>query len=169
MVYACDVSSKRIELVRKYAGANELSDRIHAVMMPEERMTHEDEFFDFVFVNASLHHCDVEKTIAQIVWVLKNGGKAAIIEDYSYHPVLRMYRRIMKSRHTQFEGSLEDRDLALIEDSFTSVELQPTGLLNFLGARKKMPRLLDRIDDILLRLLPGLRRYYRIVRIFAQK
>jgi ubiquinone/menaquinone biosynthesis C-methylase UbiE len=60
-VFCCDISPKSIILAKKYAAENGLESKITAAVMPAENLCFGDNFFDFVFMNAALYHCDIEK------------------------------------------------------------------------------------------------------------
>lgn len=90
MVYGFDISPQKIELARRYAEGNSLNNKLTFEVMTSEEMAYEDNFFDFAIMHAALHHCDIEKTSKQIHRVLKPGGRAALIEDYAYHPLMKL-------------------------------------------------------------------------------
>jgi len=165
-VWACDISPKMIELARRYAEAAHL-DVTFETMVCEE-MTYEDSFFDFVFMHMALHHCDIAATARQIRRVLKPGGKVVIVEDYAYHPVMRVYRALTPRKHTPDEHPLTDKDISLLVSSFSLRELEYSGLLNiFETSNNKLIRsvkpVLRWVDELLLDNLPFLRKMARLV------
>jgi len=168
-VFCCDISPKCIELAKKYAEANGLADRITPLVMPAEELSFEDNFFDFVFMNAALHHCDVERVVLQIKRVLKKGGKAAIIEDFAYHPFLKIYRFLARSKHTKYEKPLSKKDIAIILSEFPKVEFKYTGLLNIFNSNNFWARKLELIDQKIFEIVPILRKFAKIIGIYIEK
>lgn len=166
--HCCDISPKSIELARRYAEANGLSGNMHPEVMSAEELHYDDEFFDMIFVNAALHHCDIPIATEEILRVLRPGGKAAIIEDLGYHPVLWLYRLFSDSKHTENERPLYVEDVERIRSRFSRSELHYTGLLDCVDHRNPVTRLFSVIDRGLLA-LPFLRRFSRIVGIMAVK
>jgi len=168
-VSCCDISPKCIELVRRYAETNDLASRINAEVMNAEEMSYPDEAFDYVFVNAGLHHTDLSKSVAEIRRVLKPGGKLAMVEDHGHHPLFAVYRFFTGHRHTKFEKALGPEDVAMISSMFTDVTVRYHGLLNVVSATSKLSRVLESIDKRLLSWFPFLRFFARLVQIYAVK
>jgi ubiquinone/menaquinone biosynthesis C-methylase UbiE len=168
-VCSCDISAKCIDLVRKYAEANQLQNRITGYVMAAEELKFEDESFDLAFINAGLHHCDLGAALRQIHRVLKKGGKAAFFEDLAHHPVLRIYRMLTQKKHTPHERPLSARDLEAVNSQFTSVEFHYSGLLNIFDSKNWLTAALGKTDRVLLKAIPRSRPYARLVGILAVK
>lgn len=171
-VWACDISPKMIQLAKRYAEAADLN--IEFDTMVCEEMSYGDDFFDLVFMHFALHHCDIDATARQIRRVLKPGGKAVLVEDYAYHPLLRLYRLLTPARRTKHERPLTRSDLSTFVSEFSSCVVEHSGLLNiFETSRNKHVRLLlpllRSLDGALLENITFLRKYSRIVIIKAVK
>jgi len=68
-VFCCDISPKSIILEKKFAAENGLENKITAAVMPTENLCFGDNFLYFVFMNAALHHCDIEKVSKEMLWM----------------------------------------------------------------------------------------------------
>ncbi len=169
-----DISPALARLGSRYAEANGLQQSVTFAAMPAEALIFDDAIFDCVLMHASLHHCDVQLAVKEVKRVLKPGGKAVFVEDYAYHPLMRIYRLVSKHRHTRFEKALDDDDLEFIRRMFSSCEVSHYGLVNLFFASnhrllKQVRPLLSSVDKALMRLWPGSRRYTKLVCIRATK
>jgi SAM-dependent methyltransferase len=171
-VWACDISPRTVQLAKRYAEAAQLD--VHFETMICEEMSYPDGFFDNVFMHFSLHHCKIKATAKQIRRVLKPGGKAVFVEDYAYHPLLKLYRYLTPSRRTQHEHPLTKDDLSLLVSHFSSYEFEYSGLLNLfeLSNNKVLgwfkPRL-RQMDNLLYAHCKPLQKYSRMVIIKVTK
>jgi len=171
-VWACDISPKTIQLAERYAEAARLQVTFETMVC--EEMTHEDEFFDFVFMHMALHHCDIAATAKEIHRVLKPGGKAVLVEDYAYHPIMRLYRILTPKKHTKHEHALSEKDVSLFISNFSSHTVEYSGLLNvFETSNGSLARLFKpavrTIDDFLYSRLRFVRRYSRLIVMKVQR
>ncbi|WP_168061519.1 class I SAM-dependent methyltransferase [Candidatus Manganitrophus noduliformans] len=174
MAYGCDISPNLIEIAMRYASENNLSDLTDFRTMASEEITYQDEFFDFVIMHAALHHCDLDKTTNQVRRVLKPRGKAVFIEDYAYHPLMRLYRRMTPGQHTETEEALDDENLAQIVSRFSSHHFEHYGIFNLFETSAsrfatKFRPVLRKIDSVLMKGFPRIRRYAKLVQIFVVK
>lgn len=168
-VYSCDISPKSIDLVNKYADANGLSGKIIAEVMSAENLKYEDNFFDYVFMNAALHHCDVEKVATEIKRILKPGGKAALIEDNAYHPIMNIYRYFARSKHTKYEKSITREDVIIYCNKFSSHEISYHRLFNIFDEEKFYTNILNSMDELVKDKIPKYMKYGRLIGIFVVK
>lgn len=174
IVNGFDISPKRIELAKNVAKANGLRDAVKFEVMAAEEMTYENDYFDFAIVHASLHHCDIEKTSKEIHRVLKPGGKAILIEDYAYHPLMKLYRKLTPAKHTRHEKALDDDDIKIFNSLFSSYYFKYYGLFNlfetsnnsFIRAFKPF---LKSIDNYLYQHIPSIIKYSKLVAIYVTK
>jgi SAM-dependent methyltransferase len=174
LVHGFDISPKRVEVATRYAKENGLEDRVSFQTMICEEMTYADNSFDFAIMHAALHHCDIGTTAAQIWRVLKPGGKAVLIEDYAYHPLMRLYRVLTPSKHTKHEKALSDEDLALFVSRFSKHFYRFYGLFNLVDTCKnslaqRIRPALRATDRYLLKQCPFLCKYTKLVEIFVIK
>lgn len=169
IVYCFDISEKSIQVAKRFAMNNGLDHRIYAEVMPAEYLRYDNEFFDFVFVNAAVHHCNIQRVSSEFYRVLKPGGKVAIIEDYGYHPFLNIYRYLTPTRRTPHEKALKREDVELFIKRFSCVEMEYYQLLDILDRSWFLKRFLNRLDEILLKMFPPLKKYCRLIGIYAVK
>ncbi len=161
--HGIDISEKSIIVAGKTAAHNGLDHRCNFRVAAGESLPHADNTFDFVFGNAALHHVDLEMAPEEISRVLKPGGKAAFIDDLRYHPVLWLYRRIARRKHTLFEEPLTMTDLDWFAGSFSEIRAETFDILNLLPKRKMLASVLTKFDDTLLHIVPGLQHCCRYV------
>ena len=168
-VFGIDISPKLIEQARASAaklgcdgGAPEF------VAGDAQHTPFNDAMFDYVVGNGALHHLDLEKAFAEIARVLKPGGKAVFLEPMYHHPLLRTLRRLTPKSHTTDETPLSFADIELARKWFPACGHREHFLLavcaapaHLLGKRLALVIIgaLDRLDEQLMGLLPGLRRY----------
>lgn len=169
IVHCFDISKKSIELAKRFAASNGLASGIHAEVMVAEDLRYRDEFFDFIFMNAALHHCDIERVSLEFHRVLKPGGKAALIEDYGYHPLLNIYRYFTPTKHTPFEKALKVEDVRRFLKPFSHSETEYYQLLDIWDKQWALKPILSHLDEIILKNFPMLRKYTRLVGIYVVK
>jgi ubiquinone/menaquinone biosynthesis C-methylase UbiE len=56
-----------------------------------ENMPYEDDYFDIIFSNLVLHHCDIEKALEEVHRVAKSGCHLLVREPYM-HSLLQKFR-----------------------------------------------------------------------------
>lgn len=79
MLKGLDISSDMIKIAEKNAVEYGLSDRVEYVLSSGEKMPFEDNMFDAVFTNGSLHEWSAPKKTFDEVWrILKPGGRIFI-------------------------------------------------------------------------------------------
>jgi SAM-dependent methyltransferase len=127
-----------------------------------------DAMFDYVVGNGALHHLELEKALTEIARVLKPGGKAVFLEPMYHHPLLWTLRRLTPKTHTADERPLSWADIESARKGFRRCRHREHFLFavcaapaHLLGKRCALSVIgaLDRVDEILMRLSPGLRRF----------
>lgn len=169
IVTAFDLSAMSVEATRKRAAQNDLSDRIKPVVASGEHLPFAEESFDVVVGKAVLHHLHADLAAPHLFRVLKQNGRAAFAEPLGMNPLLRFGRDHLPYAHKKPRGADEPLDYETIERwgaSFREFSYREVQLLSMLergfGFNRRFG-LLRRIDDVLLQILPFLRRYCRYV------
>lgn len=161
--HGLDISVKSIEAARLTAEINGLSQCCTFKVGAGEAIPYDDNTFDLIFGNAALHHVDLEMIPEELARVLKPGGKAAFIDDLLYHPLLWMYRKVSRRRHTLFETPLTLSDLQWFKHHFSTVQAQVFDIVNLAPKNRLISGIASRFDDALLAAIPGLKHICRYV------
>jgi 2-polyprenyl-3-methyl-5-hydroxy-6-metoxy-1,4-benzoquinol methylase len=172
-MFGFDVSESNIRVAQRTARLNGVESRVNLQVMQGECMSYPDNFFDFVFGNAVLHHLDHMLTAREVFRVLKPGGVATFLDPLGENKLLEWARRcpLRSHGHTPDERSLLYSDLKALRSVFTELSYKERGLLTVVKAvfRKgevgmigiprgeRVLRHLCRVDDWLLHHLPPIR------------
>lgn len=197
--YGLDISDESIAIAEKRIVANNLTRNIHFVACPAEHVPYENDFFDIVFINVSLHHLDIDVALKELRRVLKPKGKLVAIEPLAFSNTIqnlrasKFFTRLYPIRQeTVTERILLMSDLQHIKTLYENTTYVPyrifspfifkvKPLFNFLARRcyptvrdfeqqkQKLIRALQRNDEKLLRHLPFLKTFSRYVVIHATK
>ena len=128
----------------------------------------QDGAFDYVMGNGTLHHLELERSYAEIYRLLKLGGRAIFMEPMYQHPLLWILRRLTPETHTADERPLTMKDMEEARKWFRLCSHREHFLVavcfapvHLLGKRVTLASLglVDRFDQLLMRLMPSLRRY----------
>lgn len=147
------------------AGAEPL--RWYGVEAAAERLPFADASFDRVWAHAVLHHVDLPQAAPELRRVLRPGGYVVAAEPWGGNPLLNLARQRCPYPHkdrSADEQPLRPADLRLLRRYFTQVTVYPQQLFGMV--RRCWPGVpgrhwLDRLDNVLLRCLPGLGRWAR--------
>lgn len=165
-VSGIDISDELISIARKRAVDNdvEIEFRVqdgHKTAFPENH-------FDYIFGNGILHHMDFDAALQEIQRILKKGGKAYFMEPLDSHPGVMMIRKLTPAARSDDEHPLKYNELKRVELYFSeckhkeyflmSVAIAPINLISYSMA-KWMTRMFNRIDQILFRVIPYVRRF----------
>ena len=170
-----DVSAGMLELARRRAEVNGVSDRVELIAQPIEDLDEPDGSFDVVMANQVLHHLDLPRAMPNISRLVGTGGMALFVEPVLFVP--EAVRRVRYSRpvtklfpsraDTPDERSVNAADLALIRSSFDEADVLPfqltTRLQNFVELSDAAFGRLERIDARVHRHVPGSWRLARYV------
>jgi len=163
-VTAFDISTGRIDILKKYIETNQL-DNIEALVIDGESLPFDDDEFDYIFGNAILHHLILDDCLKEISRVLKKGGRAAFCEPLAHNPLINLYRYVHHhyiEDHVGTDRPLNYKDITIFEKYFSKVEFKESSFL-----RDRFPLLIP-LERVLLK-VPFLRRYVCYVTILLEK
>jgi SAM-dependent methyltransferase len=168
---------------RRIASASREYPLCHFHLGSIEALPFGDNAFDALFSSSVLQYADRGQALAECRRVLKPGGKAVFIENLKHHPVAALYRTVRRwsgrsyGVHVTPKSHLGLNDLDEFRAHFSEVCIEPYNLLSTLAIaiptlhealhREKMLTLkpvrthdvLSRIDRVLLKRFPSLKRY----------
>jgi ubiquinone/menaquinone biosynthesis C-methylase UbiE len=161
-----DISDVAIELANKRCADLQLQNRATFEQMNGEALTFADNTFDLIHGNGILHHLNIAKAFGEISRTLKPIGTAVFIEPLGHNCFLNLYRRATPKLRTTDEHPLKSADMESAKNYFEQVELHYFHLsslvsIPFLKSRVFEPMLnaLERFDEALFRLIPGVQRF----------
>lgn len=192
-VTATDLSAGMLRVVEKLAERHAVS--VATKQNASDHLDFPDGSFDIVYASNLLHHVDIEPTLAEARRVLKSGGIFASWDPLVHNPVIKVYRRMAMKVRTKGEHPLSMGDLRIFRRYFSRVDYDTTWLTTLwifmkfylidrvhpdqerywkkiLLEHKALAPLygrLARIDAVLLKALPFLRRYCWNIVVCARK
>ena len=181
-----DLSPVAIEIGLRRAAANGVAHLVRGYARDASDLScFSDGEFDLIYASAALHHTlKYPNALAELLRVLRPGGRLILAETYGNNPVLNGMRRLRwrLSRQPNDAGEdiiLGDRELDLLRRHFSRLDAMPMNLLamakrGFRGrfgsaAVRAMMGALEATDRRLLQLAPSLGRYCGEVLVVAEK
>lgn len=169
-VHAYDLSEKSIEMVRRRAEVNGVSDRVKTEVTGDFKHAFDGETFDAILGYAALHHLpDLDQLSQQVYDRLKPGGVAVFAEPVVNSKALdRLRRMVPYSIHdmTEDEVPMNDRRIAEFAKPFDRMvrrEFQLTSRLwPIFPNNWPLAVALHKLDSGLLK-LPFMRRFATVV------
>jgi len=181
-VTSSDLSQGMVDATAELANANGLSINPHIASAEDMRLS-ADKKFDIIYTGNLLHHVDIEETITRVKPHLASGGVFVSWDPLAYNPAINVYRSIATDVRTPDEHPLRWKDIKLFHKHFENVETRYfwlTTLIIFVLmaiAQRRNPnkerfwkvvvqegdkwewlyRPLERVDGLLLKILPPLR------------
>jgi SAM-dependent methyltransferase len=156
--HGIDISDQAIDRAQRNAAAQRLT-HCKFLVMDAEQMTFPDGAFDLVFGRGILHHLDLERSLPEIVRVLRPGGKAIFVEPLGHNPVLNRFRDKTPHLRTPDEHPLLRGDLRLARQHFQQMECTYFGFGTVLAVPFQnmsigpgLMTFLEQADGLLLRL-----------------
>lgn len=179
-VVATDISPGMLKVVDAVAAKHRTSVST-MVASADDLSAFADESFDIVYGANTLHHVDAPRCLDEVRRVLKPGGFGAFWDPLAHNPAINVYRRMAARVRTPDERPIRRQDIAVFRERFTEVRCRHfwlTAQIIFLKfyfidhihpsserywklilVREKSLRPvitpLMRLDDFLLRMLPG--------------
>ncbi len=194
-VCAIDVADKMVELTQALARIHKVGDRVEGQAVRVEDMKYPNDYFDLIFADGVLHHLDIPLAVPNLVRVLRKGGRGIFLEPQKGSIFSEIYRHFAKDLRTPDERPLEKRDFEYLAGQFGQLDHREYHLVSLLLftmrfvtlklSGKAFPywmdevrqgqyhpgllRFLQRVDEVLFRYLPVLRRYTWMTVITVQK
>jgi len=181
-VTALDLSTGMLDLTAALAQRHGVSLRVHHADAQDLRLD-PDEKFDVIHAANVLHHVDLKRALPRILAHLEPAGTFISWDPLAYNPVINLYRRIATKVRTEDEHPLRREDVALLTRQFRRVEtrwywLSTLSIFILMAVwQRRNPnrerywkvvvdeadrwawlyRPLERLDTLVLRVLPPLR------------
>ncbi|MCC7418396.1 MAG: class I SAM-dependent methyltransferase [Acidobacteria bacterium] len=164
-IVGIDISEVSIGNCRALARAAGVDDRVRFEAMDAEALAFPDGTFDLVTEYGVLHHLDLDRSMAEIVRVLKPGGHFLGTETLGHNPLIRWYRQRTPELRTEWEAQhiLTRASFERMQRYFDRVELRFFHLATLAAVPlRRTPvfepalAVLRAIDAVALR-VPGLR------------
>jgi SAM-dependent methyltransferase len=168
-VVGLDISYEGVKLAREN-NAGFIPKQVDLLLMDACALAFKGKTFDFVVGGGVLHHIDINKASTEISRVLKRGGKAVFVEPLAHNPISNIWRRLTPSVRTSNEWPLSYSEIMEMGKHFSSVKYQEFALLTLLSsvvyvithsekAKRKSAEILDKLDNVVLKVCKPLRRY----------
>jgi len=174
-VIAFDLSGASLEVAKQRAHLNGVQRDVLLQLAGAETLPYRSESFDIVFGRAILHHLELSLAIPEIRRVLKPGGKAAFLEPLGMNPLLELVRDHVWYPHKKGHGvdqPLTYEDIRRVGEGYRYATFREFRLLSMVerafGYNVHFS-ILRRIDEVLLRVCPALKRYCQSVAITLRK
>lgn len=177
-----DVSTGNVGIAERRAQVNGVAERARFLTVPVEELDLPDGSFDAVIGNQVLHHFELPEAMANIRRLLAPGGTAVFCEPVLFLPDAArrarnsrlVTRRFPSVADTPDERSISLADVEIIRRHFDSFEMVPfqltTRIQNFRPLGDSTFARLERVDRMLLKRVPPLRRLCRyVVFVVAEK
>lgn len=166
-VCAFDISQQAIETAKQHLVSLNLMERCRLAVMPAERLTFDDNYFDVAVGFAIIHHLELPKALAELHRVLKPGGVAYFAEPLATNPLIQAYRLLTPQFRSPDEAPLRLGTLPGLLSAFSSFEhrefyltaLGAIALTYLPGGMRIFPRLSARLhglDRAVLEAVPAL-------------
>ena len=127
-VTGIDISPGAIEVAKRRAAINGVSDRVRFVCSPLETADIEKGAFDIIWCDAILHHliADLDPIITKIVSWAKPGGIIILGEPVSLSKALRKFRMMLpiKTHATPDERPLERAELDIVGRHLANMQIR---------------------------------------------
>jgi len=193
IVVATDLSSGMLKVVQKLAKKHHV--HLKTTRCRSDKTPFADSSFDIVYAANLMHHVEHAPTLTEAYRVLKKRGIFVSYDPLAYNPLLNIYRKKATQVRTEDETPIKLSDLKKFKKIFSKVEYHATWLcalwifIRFYLIEKVDPnkerywkkiliehkRLeksytrLERIDKVLFRLFPFLKRFGWNIVIIAKK
>ena len=175
-----DLSEESLKIAKRRSEEDGFSEKIQFVTGDCESLPFADHSFDIVFDGGTFSSLDIEKAFSEIARVLKPGGLLIGIETLGHNPLANFKRWINKKRGIRTGWAAEHiMKMSDFEHAKKYFDVRETKFFHFfsmfafpfrnLPGGKVLFRVLDKIDNMVLK-IPFLKRYgFKIVFVFKKK
>ncbi len=185
-VTVLDLSPAAVQLGLKRAAASGVADRVRGEARDASDLScFSDGEFDIIYASAAVHHTlKYDHAFEELVRVLKPGGVLVLAETLGNNPFLNVGRRLRARVQGEAEEQgeeiiLSEAEIALLRSRFHEVHTEEMSLIA-MGKRllrgrftkawaRRVLRLLEGLDEVVLFALPFLKRYCGEIVIVAVK
>lgn len=156
-VIGIDISDISIANCTKLAEANGVSHVATFRTADAERTGFADNSFDIITEYGSLHHLDLERSMAELARLIRSDGKIICNETLGHNPIIHLYRKLTPHLRTAWEVEhiIRSKHFRVMEKYFGKVELHFFHLFTLLGVPFRNTPVFGR----LLSLLEGIDRF----------
>lgn len=174
-VTGIDISGVAIDMAKKIA-VEQKNKEIKFSVMNAEELDFKNEQFDIICGISILHHLDLNKAYSEIARTLKLSGKALFLEPLGHNPMINLFRRLTPDLRTEDEHPLRVEDIKLAKKYFSNIELNYFHIFTIFAIPfrnffwfSNLLKMLARIDNIIFRIFPFLKKYSWIMVIVFSK
>jgi 2-polyprenyl-3-methyl-5-hydroxy-6-metoxy-1,4-benzoquinol methylase len=186
-VWAFDASAEAIEIAKRSAKLSGILHRTQFSVSDAQMLPYDNDFFDVAFCQSALHIViDYPDCPYELSRVLKPGGRAIFCEEgLGYNPLLRPVRWLRRRKWIKCGGRpLRYPDIEQFGVPFSRTEIQHFNLLlqvktAFRGQlvrhgslrpwTRKLLRALEKVDSVLLSMMPCMKKYCGAVVVSFEK
>ena len=160
-----DISSHAIEVARKEAENEKVSDKCIFLQADCEKTGFPNDCIDIVLCGGMLHHLDLNFALPELQRIMKNGGILLAVEALNYNPIFKIYRKSTPGMRSEFEVEhiLSMKEVRFAKKFFNLGKMRFWFLTVLVAAFfhktkifKGLRFIFRQLDSILLR-IPGLR------------
>jgi len=193
IVTATDLSTGMLGVVRKLARINKV--KVKTVQCRSDKLPFKSGSFDVVYASNLMHHVEHEPTLRESLRVLKKGGLFVSYDPLAHNPIINIYRRIATEVRTKDETPIKMSDLKTFRSMFSDVKYYTTWFFTLwifirfyiiehvnpnkerywkkiLVEHKRLEKTylrLERLDNLLFKIFPFMKRYCWNIVIVAKK
>ncbi len=192
-VTAVDISQRMLDVVQNLARKHDVF--LSTKQLYSDNTDFADETFDIVYAANLLHHVDIASTLKEASRVLKKGGLFVSWDPLAHNLMINIYRRMATDVRTKDEHPIKIKQLKLFSKYFSNIETEATWLFTLwifikfyfidkvhpneerywkkiLIEHKELEKIyykLEKLDKLILKIFPYLKRYCWNIVIIARK
>jgi ubiquinone/menaquinone biosynthesis C-methylase UbiE len=178
LVEAFDISQESIEVARRRAEVNNVSNATNFQALSVYDMDYRDDYYDYIVGMNILHHVEIDRIVNKLYSCLKPGGTALFLEPFGNVEWMERFRLIVPVKIDDVDGvshwqeKLNYSKLERFKSKFRKVELKEFHILSRLDRVMRSKRTIEtlgKIDEWLLKNITFLRKYARTIVIKLHK